>query len=66
MDACPNLEDCGFIKKFYGARTAAVKGYMKIYCKGEWQNRCKRKEHKLKTGSMPSDEMLPNGRYLKN
>jgi len=36
-----------------------------MYCKTEKQNECKRKEYKMKNGAAPSDEMLPNGGFIK-
>lgn len=65
MSDCPNLEKCGFVKKYGESRAHAVKGFVKMYCKNEKQNECKRKEYKQKNGVAPSDEMLPNGGFIK-
>ncbi|MEL4105437.1 hypothetical protein AAFA46_01165 [Oscillospiraceae bacterium WX1] len=58
---CANLPNCGFIKKNMGTRNLAIQGYMSKYCQSDMQNQCKRKEYKMKTGTPPPDNMLPNG-----
>jgi hypothetical protein len=49
MSDCPNLEKCGFVKKYGESKALSVKGFVTIYCKNEKQNECKRKEYKQKT-----------------
>ena len=66
MNDCPNLDKCGFVKKYGESRGLAVKGFISMYCKTEKQNECKRKEYKIKNGVANSDEMLPNGGFIKN
>lgn len=65
MGDCQNLEKCGFVKKYGESKGLAVKGFVSMYCKTEKQNECKRKEYKMKNGAAPSDEMLPNGGFIK-
>jgi hypothetical protein len=65
MNDCPNLEKCGFVKKYGESKTLAVNGFIKMYCKSEKQNECKRKEYKQNNGTSPADEMLPNGGFIK-
>lgn len=65
MNDCPNLERCGFVKKYGESKALAVKGFVTMYCKSEKQNECKRKEYKQKNGVAPVDEMLPNGGMIK-
>ena len=38
MSDCPNLEKCGFVKKYGKSKALAVKGFVTIYCKNEKQN----------------------------
>lgn len=66
MPECPNLPECGFVKKYGETNGLAVKGFITMYCKGEKQNECKRKEYKQKMGNTASDEMLPTGLIMKD
>jgi hypothetical protein len=59
MEECANLGKCGFFKN--RENDLASKGFIRMYCRGELQNECKRKEYKEKTGKIPPDEMYPNG-----
>lgn len=62
---CPNLVNCGFIKKYGESKSLAVKGFISMYCKSVKQDECKRKEYKKINGNPPVDEMLPNGIMMK-
>ena len=65
MSDCANLEKCGFVKKYGASKSLAVKGFVTMYCKSGKQNECKRKEYKMKHGTPPPDEMMPNGMHMK-
>ncbi len=65
MADCPNLEKCGFVKKYGGIKSLAVKGFIAMYCKSPKQDECKRKEFKVKNGTPPPDEMMPSGMMMK-
>jgi hypothetical protein len=65
MQDCPNLAGCGFIQKYGDTKSIAVKGFILLYCKGAKQDECERKKYKAKTGTKPSDDMLPNGSMMK-
>jgi hypothetical protein len=60
-EACENLQSCGFFKKHSSVSDLACKWYVREYCNGSMQNRCKRKLYKQEHGTPPSDDMLPNG-----
>lgn len=64
MKCCPNLEKCGFVKKYSTTDSLAVKGFVSMYCQGEKQDECKRKTYKAQHGAIPSDDMLPNGSFV--
>lgn len=64
MADCPSLAGCGFLKKHGETKQLACKGFISSYCRGEKQNECKRKEHKARTGTPPSDDMMPNGAMM--
>ena len=66
MSDCANLSGCGFVKKYGETKSLAVKGFVNLYCKGEKQTECKRKEYKQKTGQAPLDEMMPSGGMMKS
>lgn len=62
---CPNLEKCGFVKKYCDSKGLAVKGFIAMYCRGAKQEECKRKAYKALHGVAPSDDMMPNGAMMK-
>lgn len=62
MKDCEFLVKCGFVKKY--GHELACKGFVHMYCQGEKQNVCKRKEFRLKNGRIPSDDMLPSGTMI--
>jgi hypothetical protein len=66
MDSCENLEKCGFVVKYLDTKSHAVKGFIAMYCKGDMQEGCKRKQYKKVHGVAPSDDMLPNGLMISN
>lgn len=35
MSDCPNLTNCGFMKKYADTKSLAIKGFITMYCKGE-------------------------------
>ena len=59
MNACENLENCGFAKKYENDKK--IKSLIEKYCKSKLQNECKRKAYKKAHGLPPSDDMLPDG-----
>ncbi len=64
MSTCPNLEKCGFVKKYGETKKLAIKGFISMYCQGDKQNICERKKYKQLHNSPPSDEMMPNGNFI--
>lgn len=63
MKKCRKFKNCGFIKKY--KKDNAYEYLILKYCKGDKQKECKRKEFNIKNGYSPSDEMLPNGKFIK-
>ena len=62
---CENMERCGFIRKYANDKDGlAVRGFVLMYCQGDKQDCCKRKEYKMRTGNPPPDEMLPSGTMM--
>ncbi len=61
---CESLVNCGFFKKYKEGNDLLCKGLINKYCKGEYQNKCKRKEYKETNGTPPHDDMMPNGAYI--
>ena len=62
---CELLGKCGFFKKYEQTKAMACIGFIALYCKGEKQNECKRKEFRMKNGHPPDDNMMPNGSMTK-
>ena len=65
MDECPNMNRCSFFLAYAssGEHVAAVAGFVRLYCRGEGQQRCVRKKVSNEVGGpdkVPSN-MLPNG-----
>ena len=65
MGDCPNLEKCGFFKKYADTKSLAIKGFVAMYCKSPKQDECQRKKYKEKNGVPPTDDMMPNGGMIK-
>ncbi len=61
MSTCPNLAGCGFFKKYQNDDSLVLKGFISKYCQSTMQDKCKRKEYKMKNGTAPPDDMMPNG-----
>jgi hypothetical protein len=61
MGECPDLQKCGFMRKYEKIMELSVQGFIRLYCKGNMQAECKRKEYKNKNGQPPSDDMMPSG-----
>jgi hypothetical protein len=58
---CELLSKCGFFNKYQETKDLACKGFIYQYCKGENIAQCKRREYRMKNGTPPSDDMMPNG-----
>ncbi len=61
---CQNLINCGFFKKHGVSKDLSCQGFILKYCTGPKMDQCKRKEYFQQNGTMPPDDMLPNGRIL--
>lgn len=66
MKDCGLLGMCGFFTKYCKTKDLACKGFMRIYCKGEKQDQCKRKIYRREHGKAPSDDMLPSGQMIRS
>lgn len=65
MKECEMLNNCGFFKKYRQTKDLACKGFMRMYCRGDKQEECKRKQYKKQHGHPPSDDMLPSGHMIR-
>lgn len=65
MEACEQLERCGFFRKYKESNELACLGFIRQYCKGVKMSKCKRKYFFENNSHPPSDNMLPNGALLK-
>lgn len=61
---CDRLAGCGFFKKYQATKDLACKGFTAAYCKGPQMDRCRRKDHLLKHGTPPPDDMMPSGQMI--
>ncbi|MDP4093584.1 MAG: hypothetical protein Q8920_09505 [Bacillota bacterium] len=62
---CELLKNCNFLQKYNEINEVACNILISLYCKGAKQNDCKRKEYRIKTGTPPDSNMMPNGKSLK-
>ncbi|WP_456325515.1 methyl-accepting chemotaxis protein [Desulfonauticus submarinus] len=62
---CELLPKCGFFKKYAGSKDSLIKGFINSYCKGPYMEECKRKQYRQEHGEPPSDDMMPNGKFVK-
>lgn len=65
-EQCELLEICGYFIKYQDSKEAACKGFIQKYCKGPYQNKCKRKEYRILHGEPPIDDMMPSGHITAN
>ena len=66
MEGCANLEKCAWVKEFRSQKSGFVDHYIKHYCEGDWQDKCKRKQVSKELGgpqNVPLN-MQPNGRPM--
>ncbi len=56
---CPNLEKCGFFKKYSATHHRACEGFIHMYCRGSKQDECKRKAYRQQHNPESPDEMTP-------
>jgi hypothetical protein len=61
---CELLEKCGFFKKYQGTIDLACRGFIRMYCKGDKMNECKRMEYRKQHGAPPIDDMMPTGQIM--
>lgn len=64
MGNCDLLDTCGFFQKYQSSQSAACRVFVREYCKGEKQDRCKRKEYRKINGESPVANMMPGGGML--
>jgi len=64
MVECDLLDVCGFFQKFQTSQSAACNSFIKEFCKGPKQDRCKRKAYRKEHGVPPHDNMMPVGGML--
>lgn len=64
MGNCDLLDICGFFLKYSSRQSAACDAFVQEYCRGEKQDRCKRKVYRKAQGKVPPDNMLPVGGML--
>jgi hypothetical protein len=64
FESCRMLQSCGFFKKHSEMKTLACKGFIQKYCMGPQKSECKRMEFRKRSGTPPSDDMLPNGHMI--
>ncbi len=61
---CPMLVNCGFFRKYQESKTVACRGFIAMYCRGERQGQCKRRQYRLEHGTPPPDDMMPDGQMV--
>ncbi len=61
MTPCAFLSTCSFFGKYQDSRQAACQGFILQYCKGDQQEKCKRKAYRKEHNAPPPPEMMPNG-----
>ena len=63
VSECQNLEKCNFFQVYQYEKKRILKGFISLYCKGEYQDKCLRKKVSKALGGpkfVPSN-MMPNG-----
>lgn len=52
------------MKKYCDAKSLVCQGFITMYCKGEKQAQCQRKQYKATHGTPPPDNMMPSGQMI--
>jgi hypothetical protein len=52
------------MKKHCNSKHLACQGFVALFCRGDKQSQCVRKQFKQQHGYPPSDDMMPNGQMM--
>lgn len=58
---CENLPVCGFFRKYFQVNRAVCRAFIREYCRGDKGESCQRKAYREANGTLPGDDMMPNG-----
>ena len=61
MSECQHLRECEFVLRYVSQVKPHWDDFVSLYCRGEFQDVCKRLEHFSKTGSRPDSDLMPTG-----
>ena len=61
---CELLDKCGFFTKYQNTIDMACRGFIRMYCKGDKMNECKRMEYRRQHGVPPTEDMMPSGQIM--
>ncbi len=65
MPDCELISTCAFFERFSKTHVAVCDGIIAEYCRGTKQGECRRKQHLLKHGAKPPENMLPGGSIVR-
>jgi len=58
---CKHLKDCSFVLRYVARIEPHWDDFVSLYCRGDFQDMCKRLEWFRTYNSMPSAELMPTG-----
>lgn len=61
MTECKHLRDCEFVLRYVAQVKPHWDDFVTHYCRGDFQDVCKRLEHYREFGIRPEPDLMPNG-----
>jgi len=64
MTECQHLHDCEFVLRYVAQVKPHWDDFVNLYCRGDFQDVCKRRERFLKCGIRPEPGLMPTGQKV--
>ncbi len=64
MKKCELFDKCGFLQKHLTINQLACQGIIRMFCEGGNHSDCARKRVFFEAAIIPSDDLLPNGKFI--
>ena len=64
MSECKYLQDCDFVLRHVARVAPHWDDFVKHYCRGDFQDICKRLEYFKEHGARPEPDLMPTGRMV--
>lgn len=61
---CPRIMGCEFFQKYHNLKQEEIDRLKSLYCKGPYVDQCVRKMYKELHGTIPEDDITPEGKIF--